>query len=123
MKTASKIEANRLKNLNSSISSSKSYTQDDISQYQEELNSMDGNQILELYAKITKSNEIKNILNQFEIFINHSGDQIVIESISESINNIDISKVRKEFNTFLFYLKCLQDNALIGNIKTYKKKR
>ncbi|KAL4469495.1 hypothetical protein ABPG74_004748 [Tetrahymena malaccensis] len=100
MNTTPKIEANNLENLNSSISSSYSYTQDEISQYQEELNSMDADQIFELYAKIAKSNEIKNILNQFENFINSSGDQIVIESISETIHNIDISKVRKEFNTF-----------------------
>lgn len=48
-----------------------------------EFTNMDYDTIVFEYSKCNKSNAIKNILYQFQDFIQASGDQVVIESISE----------------------------------------
>ncbi|EAR88535.1 hypothetical protein TTHERM_00181130 (macronuclear) [Tetrahymena thermophila SB210] len=74
-------------------------------------------EILSLYSKCAKSNAIKNIINQFQNFILCSDDQIVVESISELIEQRNLSQIRKEFNTFC-KLKKLNQSFLVSVINS-----
>ncbi|KAL4469484.1 hypothetical protein ABPG74_004737 [Tetrahymena malaccensis] len=80
----------------------KNQNEDTINKYTflNECQGLQNYEILTMYSKCSKSNAIKNIINQLQNFILCSDDQVVVESISELIEQRNISQVRKEFNTF-----------------------
>ncbi|KAL4469494.1 hypothetical protein ABPG74_004747 [Tetrahymena malaccensis] len=111
------IESCEEETFSSSLSMREPESAVNISQCMSELNNMDQDQIVLEYSKCNKSNAIKNILYQFQDFIQSSGDQIVIESISEQQGERTIAQVRKEFHNFSKKKK-LNQSFLVSVLKS-----